>query len=71
MGFVENPIFDFDIYYIDCNIVNYLNNDDYEEDSEYEDDDIEPYATFNYITNDIYERYSFDEKLKEVYFKKK
>lgn len=72
MGFMEDPIFDFEINYIDCNIINYLNNDDYDEYMEEEDDDdIIPFDTFYYIKNDIYERYSFDEKIKDVYFKKK
>lgn len=70
MGFVENPIFDFEINYIDCNIINYLNNDDYDEYMEEDDDDVIPFETFNYIENDVYERYSFDEKIKDVYFKK-
>lgn len=74
MGFMENPIFDFEINYIDGNITEYINNDeyyDYDEYMEEDDDDFISFDTFYYIKNDIYERYSFDEKIKDVYFKKK
>lgn len=71
MGFVENLILDFEVNYINCSITDYLDNDNSEEDIEYEENyDIEPYATFNYIVNNIYKRYTFDEKLKDVFFNK-
>lgn len=71
MGYIKDPVYDFDNYYVDVCSLEYLNND--EEIIDDEDDENGNIIIKNvnaYFPDDYYEKYNFDENLWKKYFKK-
>lgn len=65
MGFINNPIFDFDTNCIECFLHDYLK---YECIADDDGDDFLSYCAFDYIPLELKERYRFDESLRDKYF---
>lgn len=76
MGFVNDPIFDFDLDYIDPYLEKHMNSNDFNlintdfDEEEYEEDNEKQFMFSFILPDDYYRKYTFDETLKDKYFKK-